>query len=64
MIYYVQLQIKLVLLPSDAISLAKVRMVQSLTFNELLPAVMKLLTLNANLSQDAEDLSVCLSESN
>jgi glutathione S-transferase len=31
------------LLPRDAVTLAKVRMVQSVTFNELLPAIFKLL---------------------
>lgn len=40
------------LLPTDAIAVAKVRMVQSLTFNELLPAVAKLLIQGSHAKED------------
>lgn len=47
---------ELSLLPSDAIALARVRMVQLVTLNELLPAVFKLLVHDENLSEKSAEL--------
>ena len=47
---------ELSLLPSDAIALAKVRMVQLVTLNELLPAVFKLLVHDENSSERSAEL--------
>lgn len=44
------------LLPSDAIALARVRMVQLITLNELLPAVFKLLVHDENSSEKSAEL--------
>ncbi|NJL55769.1 glutathione S-transferase family protein [bacterium] len=44
------------LLPSDAIALARVRMVQLVTLNELLPAVIKLLIHDENSSEKSAEL--------
>lgn len=44
------------LLPSDAIALARVRMVQLVTLNELLPAVFKLLVHDENSSEKSAEL--------
>ncbi|WP_421658434.1 glutathione S-transferase family protein [Leptothermofonsia sp. ETS-13] len=44
------------LLPSDAIAVAKVRMVQLVALNELLPAVIKLLVHDEGLSEKPEEL--------
>lgn len=44
------------LLPSDAIALARVRMVQLVTLNELLPAVFKLLVQDENSSEKSPQL--------
>lgn len=44
------------LLPSDAIALARVRMVQMVTLNELLPAVFKLLVQDENSSEKSAQL--------
>lgn len=46
---------ELSLLPSDAIALARVRMVQLVTLNELLPAVFKLLVHDENSSKRAAE---------
>ena len=47
---------ELSLLPADAIALARVRMVQLVTLNELLPAVFKLLVHDENSSQKSAEL--------
>lgn len=47
---------ELSLLPSDAIALARVRMVQLVTLNELLPAVFKLLVHDENSSERSAEL--------
>lgn len=47
---------ELSLLPLDAIALARVRMVQLVTLNELLPAVFKLLVHDENASERAAEL--------
>ena len=47
---------ELSLLPSDAIALARVRMVQLVTLNELLPAVFKLLVYDENSGERSAEL--------